>query len=196
MTLKELAAAIGAEVSGADPENRVSSVATLEEARAGQVSFLSNARYVQLLETTRATAVIVARGMRNERVALLHTKDPYFAFAQAVIALHGHRRHPHEGIHPSAHVDPTATVGEGTVVYPFAYVGPRARVGRDCILYPNAVVYEDCVLGDRVIVHAGASIGHDGFGFATHRSPGEGTPTQHIMMRETSKFSSSMCEWM
>src|SRR5581483_4229566 len=101
MTLKELAAAVGAEVGGGgDAEGRVNSVATLEEARPGQVSFLSNARYVRLLETTRASAVIVARGVRSDRVALLHTADPYFAFLQAVVALHGHRKHPHEGIHP------------------------------------------------------------------------------------------------
>jgi UDP-3-O-[3-hydroxymyristoyl] glucosamine N-acyltransferase len=84
-----------------------------------------------------------------------------------VIALHGHRRHPHAGIHPRAAVDSSAVVGEGSVLYPGVYVGPRAVIGRDCILYPNVVIYDDSVLGDRVIIHAGASIGHDGFGFAT-----------------------------
>ena len=108
--------------------------------------------------------------MASDRgLALLKARDPYYAFMRAVVALHGHRAHPHAGVHPRAHVDPTATVGAGSVLYPGAFVGPRATVGRDCILYPNAVVYDDCVLGDRVIVHAGTSIGHDGFGFATHK---------------------------
>jgi UDP-3-O-[3-hydroxymyristoyl] glucosamine N-acyltransferase len=169
ITLRELAAGIGADVAGGDPETKVSSVNTLEDAGPDEVSFLSNAKYVRLLETTRAAAVIVASGVRSDRVTLLRTSDPYFAFRQAVVKLHGYRRHPHDGVHPAAHVDPTATVGEGTVVYPGVYVGPRARVGRDCILYPNVVVYDDCVLGDRVIIHAGTSIGHDGFGFSTHR---------------------------
>jgi UDP-3-O-[3-hydroxymyristoyl] glucosamine N-acyltransferase len=173
MTLKELAAAIGAEVVGGDPEHVIDSVATLEDAREGQVSFLSNARYTRLLETTKASAVIVARNVRSERVALLRTQDPYYAFRQAMVKLHGFRRHPHAGIHPAAHVDPTATVGEGTVLYPGVYVGPRAKIGRDCILYPNVVVYDDCVLGDRVTLHANCSIGHDGFGYATARLPGE-----------------------
>lgn len=176
MTLADLAAAIGAEVSGGpDAGSRVvSSCAGLEEAEAGQVSFLSNPKYVRHLETTRATAVIVAPGVSapgNPALALLRTKDPYYAFAQAMIRLHGYRRHPHAGVHPAAHVDPTATVGEGSVLYPGVYVGPRARVGRDCILYPNVVVYDDCVLGDRVTVHACSSIGHDGFGYATRRDP-------------------------
>ena len=171
ITLQELAAEIGAEVAGGDPALRVSSVATLEEAGPGQVSFLSNGKYVRLLETTGASAVIVAPGVRSQRVALLTTRNPYLAFTKAVIRLHGYRRHPHQGIHPAAHVDPAASVGENTVLYPGVYVGPRARVGRDCILYPNVVVYDDCVLGDRVIVHANTSIGHDGFGHATHKGP-------------------------
>ena len=173
MTLKELAAAIGAEAVGGDPQRAIDSVATLEDAREGQVSFLSNARYTRLLDTTKASAVIVARNVRSERVALLRTPDPYYAFREAMVKLHGFRRHPHQGVHPAAHVDPTATVGEGTVLYPGVYVGPRARIGRDCILYPNVVVYDDCVLGDRVTLHANCSIGHDGFGYATVRLPGE-----------------------
>lgn len=169
MTLKELAAAIGAEVAGGDPMMPVSAVNTLEDAGPGEVSFLSNARYVRLLETTRASAVIAAKAVRSNRVALLRTSDPYYAFAQAVVRLHGYRRHPHAGTHPAAHVDPTATVGEGTVIYPGVYVGPRARIGRDCILYPNVTVYDDCVIGDRVIIHASTSVGTDGYGYATNK---------------------------
>jgi UDP-3-O-[3-hydroxymyristoyl] glucosamine N-acyltransferase len=101
--------------------------------------------------------------------ALLKTADPYFAFMKAVMKLHGHRKHPHSGVHGDAHVDTTATIGEGTVIYPGAYVGPKVKVGRDCIIYPNAVIYDDCVIGDRVIIHASSVIGVDGYGFATHK---------------------------
>jgi UDP-3-O-[3-hydroxymyristoyl] glucosamine N-acyltransferase len=83
--------------------------------------------------------------------------------------LHGFRKHPHDGIHPSAHVDPTASIGEGTVIYPGAFVGPRVKIGTDCILYPNAVVYDDTIIGNRVIIHSCTVIGVDGFGFATSR---------------------------
>jgi UDP-3-O-[3-hydroxymyristoyl] glucosamine N-acyltransferase len=166
LTLAELAEKIGAEVAG-DGSAQVSAAATLEEAGAGDVSFLANPKYEKLLETTRAGAVIVARGVNSGRLNLLKSADPYLSFARAVVALHGHRVHPHQGVHPRAYVEATATIGEGTVVYPGVYVGPRARIGKDCILYPNVVVYDDSVLGDRVIVHAGAVIGYDGFGFAT-----------------------------
>jgi UDP-3-O-[3-hydroxymyristoyl] glucosamine N-acyltransferase len=168
LTLNELAERIGAEPVG-DPALVIHSAHTLEEAGPGQVSFLANPKYLKQIETTRAAAVIVAPTIASGRTALLRAKDPYFAFRQAVVALHGFRRHPHDGVHPKAHVDPTATVGAGSVLYPGVYLGPRAVVGRDCILYPNVVVYDDCVLGDRVTVHAGSSIGQDGFGYATHR---------------------------
>jgi UDP-3-O-[3-hydroxymyristoyl] glucosamine N-acyltransferase len=168
LTVSELAEKIGATVVG-DGSARISSVNTLEEAKAGEISFLSNPRYERLLGSTQATAVIAGLSVRSARVTLLRTGDPYYAFMQAVILLHGHRKHPHEGIHAGAHIDEAATVGQGTVAYPGVYVGPRAKVGKDCILYPNAVVYDDCVVGDRVTLHAGAVIGHDGFGYATHK---------------------------
>jgi UDP-3-O-[3-hydroxymyristoyl] glucosamine N-acyltransferase len=167
MKLAELAQHIAAELVG-DPDLDVTSVAGLEEAGPGQLSFLSNARYHAEFAATKATAVIVPTKIETGPAALLRCKDPYYAFAQAMVLLHGHRRHPHAGVHPSAHVDPTATVGENTVVYPGAFVGPRAKVGRDCVLYPHSAVYDDCVLGDRVSLHAGAVIGADGFGYATH----------------------------
>jgi UDP-3-O-[3-hydroxymyristoyl] glucosamine N-acyltransferase len=170
LTLKELADRIGAEPTG-DLSVIIESASTLEDAKPGQISFLANPKYAKQLESTGASAVIVSPKVSVERqqINILRAKDPYYAFAQAVVALHGYRVHPYQGIHPKAHVEPTATVGEGTVIYPGVYVGPRARIGHDCILYPNVVVYDDCVLGDRVTVHANTSIGPDGYGYATHQ---------------------------
>jgi UDP-3-O-[3-hydroxymyristoyl] glucosamine N-acyltransferase len=167
MKLSEIAAHINAELVG-DGATEIHSIAALEQAGPGQLSFLSNTKYLQEFEATRAAAVIVPKGVESDRVTLLRSKDSYYAFAQAMVLLHGHRRHPHAGIHPRANVDPTATIGENTVIYPGVFVGPRARIGRDCILYPNVVIYDECVLGDRVIIHAGTVIGVDGFGYATH----------------------------
>jgi UDP-3-O-[3-hydroxymyristoyl] glucosamine N-acyltransferase len=168
MRLDELAKRIGAQLVG-DGSLEVTSAATLESATTGNVSFLTNPKYADQLETTRASAVIVAPSVTCDHVALLKSPHPHYAYCRAVVALHGHRKHPHEGIHPKAFVDPTARIGEGTVVYPGVYVGPRVRVGRDSILYPNVVIYEGCVIGDRVTLHAGTVVGQDGFGYATHQ---------------------------
>jgi UDP-3-O-[3-hydroxymyristoyl] glucosamine N-acyltransferase len=165
-TLKELAAEIGAELIG-DGSAAVSSVSTLDEARPGQLGFLSNPKYQKQLQTTQASAVIVGNDIVCDRLNLLRAKDPHLAMQKAVVALHGHRRHRHCGVHPRAVVDETARVGAGTVVYPGAFIGADVTLGSDCVIYPNAVIYDGCVIGDRVIIHAGAVIGADGFGYAT-----------------------------
>jgi len=193
LTLGELARRIGADLSG-EGSVLVEGCATLEDARPGQVAFLANPKYAKQLATTKAAAVIVLPGVKCEGVALLRTKDPYLGFARAVVELQGYRRHSHVGIHPDAHVDATASIGSGSVVYPGAYVGPRARVGRDCILYPNAVIYDDCVLGDRVTVHANSTIGTDGFGYATsqgihHKIPQAG----NVVLEDDVEIGSNCC---
>ena len=166
ITLSTLAGIIGAELVG-DGAVVVSSVNTLDEARAGQLSFLSNPKYEKQLATTRASAVVVGLNVKSDHVPLLRAKDAYLAHQKAMVAIHGYRTHPHAGVHVKATVDESATIGAGTTVYPGVYIGPRVSVGKDCVIYPNVVIYEGCVLGDRVIVHAGAVIGADGFGYAT-----------------------------
>jgi UDP-3-O-[3-hydroxymyristoyl] glucosamine N-acyltransferase len=166
MRLDELAGKINAELVG-DGATEVSGVATLEAAKPGQLSFVSNPKYAKRLLTTHASAAVVAPHVSSDRLILLKTKNPYFAFRQAIVLLHGFRKHPHAGVHPAAHIHPTAIIGEGCIIYPGVFVGPRVRIGRDCILYSNVNVYDDCRIGDRVIVHAGATLGVDGFGFAT-----------------------------
>ena len=102
VSLKELAAAIGAELAG-DGDLQISGVNTLEDATPGQISFLANPRYAQQLQTTKASAVIVSPSVNADNIALLTTKEPYFAFTKAVVHLHGYRKHPHAGIHAAAH---------------------------------------------------------------------------------------------
>lgn len=166
LSLQELAETIDAQVDG-DASLTVNSVNTLEDARPGQLSFLSNPKYEKQLATTKASAVIVGQSVKVEGVTLLRAKDPYLAHQKAVVALHGFRRHPHSGVHPQAYVDPTAEIEANVVIYPGAYVGPGVKIGRDCIIYPNVVIYDRCVIGERVILHAGAVIGADGYGYAT-----------------------------
>jgi UDP-3-O-[3-hydroxymyristoyl] glucosamine N-acyltransferase len=168
VTLKDLAQAIDAELIG-DGSLVISGANTLEDAGPEQVSFLSNPKYAPQLEQTKAAAVVVSKSTTSAHVALLKAADPYYAFSRAVVMLHGYRKHPHQGVSPRANVDPTATIGAGTIVYPGVFIGPRTRVGSNCIIYPNAVIYDDCVIGDRVIIHANATIGNDGYGFATHK---------------------------
>ena len=193
MNLAELAEKIGAEIwpDSTDASQRtVTGCAGIETAGPDQVTFLNNQKYAPFLATTRAAAVIVARDFTSDGRVLLRSDDPYFAFRNAMVVLHGFRDHPrpaHGPVPPTAIVDPSATVGAGTtihplavvsagarigkncVLYPHVFVGPDAVIGDDCQLFPNVCIYDRCVLGNRVTLHAGTVIGQDGFGYATHK---------------------------
>ncbi len=181
MILRELAARLGCELRG-DGDVEITGVAGIEEAGPGDLTFLANRRYVPLLATTRAAAVIVGP-KREAPLPCLVSDNPYLTFARAV-ALVRPRPQPAPGVDPSARVDPTAELSPDVHVGALAVVGPGVRVGarsvihpqvvlsegvevgEDCVLHSAVQVREHCRLGHRVIVQNGAIIGADGFGFA------------------------------
>ncbi|MBX3356244.1 MAG: UDP-3-O-(3-hydroxymyristoyl)glucosamine N-acyltransferase [Phycisphaeraceae bacterium] len=209
MTLAELASRIGAELAG-DGSVSIRGVAPIDRAEPGEVTFLANARYTAHLPTTKASAVIIGQGIASPpHLARLEAEDPYFAFRQALVLLHGERVHPGpadavdgadispgavihpeatigEGslIHPGVVIERGASIGRGSVLYPGAYVGVGASLGEECVLFPNAVIYDGCRLGRRVTIHANAVIGSDGFGYATHKGRHEKIPQTGIVVIE------------
>jgi UDP-3-O-[3-hydroxymyristoyl] glucosamine N-acyltransferase len=184
-TLGELAKYVGGRVRG-DANVVIHSAATLGRAGEGDISFLSNEKYEKQLLTTRASAVIVGKDTVTASAPLLIAEDPYYAFMQVMVLLHGHRKHKKVGISPRAVISDSAKVGsdchihdfvtiadgvkvgDGCIIYPCVHIGENVQIGNDCILYPNAVIYEGCKIGSRVIINANATIGEDGFGFAGH----------------------------
>lgn len=193
--LLQLAEMLGGELVG-DGEAIVRGCASIESAGAHEVAFLANKKYEKHVPDSRAAAVIVPADYDGPpaTAALIRCEDSYFAFREAMIAFYGFRKHPFEGISPAANIDPSAKLGDGvrvaagatvcgdvtiganTVIYPGVFVGPQSRIGDDCILYPNVTLYDGTILHNRVTVHAGSSIGHDGFGFATHAGRHEKIP--------------------
>jgi UDP-3-O-[3-hydroxymyristoyl] glucosamine N-acyltransferase len=195
LTLAELAARLGAEVSG-DGSVRIDRVAALEDAGEGALSFFSNKKYRAAFEASRASAVIVEP---DEQVppgrTVLRARNAYLAFAKASTLFHPPRPAA-GGVSPQAFVHPTATVDASAEVMPLAYVGPGAvvgaratlhpgahvgegaRIGDDTILYPNVSVREGCVVGARCILQPGCVVGSDGFGFAFDPE-GEGRGPRH-----------------
>jgi UDP-3-O-[3-hydroxymyristoyl] glucosamine N-acyltransferase len=184
-TLKELARHVGGTIRG-DGSIMIKSVSTLDKAGPGEITFLSNKKYEPLLKTTGASAVIAAKPVETD-ASLLIVQDPYYAFMQIVVLLHGHRKHKKNGISKLASVAETAklgincnvydfavisagaAIGKNCCIYPGAFIGPEVKMGDDCIVYANAVIYDGCEVGNRVIIHANAVVGEDGYGFATHK---------------------------
>lgn len=199
-TLSELAKYVDGRVSG-DPNILVRSASTLGRAGAGDISFLANAKYEKQLYSTKASAVIVGKEIKAP-VPLLVAEDPYYAFMQIVVLLHGHRKHKKVGIskrasisdkakvgadchiHDNAVICDGARVGDGCIIYPGAYIGQEVLLGNDCIIYPNAVVYDGCKIGNRVIINANATIGEDGFGYASHHGAHHKIPHIGIVVIE------------
>jgi len=188
MSLSQLAERLGGELTG-DGSRVVRGVAPLEAAGSEEISFLANSRYERYVETTQAAAVIVSAdyaGPMPPSGGLVRCADAYFAFREAMVAFNGYREPEFDGVDDRASIDPAAELGQGvrvgafvtiaagvrigagTALYPGVYVGPGCRIGSDCTIYPNVTLYDGSVLGDRVTIHAGSSIGQDGFGYATH----------------------------
>jgi len=185
LTTGELAAKLGAELAGA-ADVVLSGVADLATAGAGQVSFAGGGRYLAAAAASAAAAVIVPRdaALAGAKPVLLRVANVDAAFAAACALFAPPPVTLPRGVHPQACVSPEAKlgadvavgafavveagaeIGAGTTLYPQTYVGHAAKLGRDCLLYPFASVRERCELGARVILHNGAVIGSDGFGYA------------------------------
>ncbi len=187
----ELAALLAGELLG-DGGHIVTRIGPLEGATPGTITFLSNPRYQPQLAASNAGCVIVGPALREAaaaRGAAIVCADPYLAFARLTQWWAAQRRGPLvAGVHASAVVetgavvDATASVGPlayiaagaqigaGAVIGAQAHVGAGAVVGAGTVLKPRVVLGEACRIGVRGIVHSGAVIGADGFGFA----PSEG----------------------
>jgi len=185
-SLKRLIEISGAEMApGADGERLMHDVAPLGAAGPRQVSFLDNKQYVEAFAASRAGACFVHPRFADrapESMVALTTAEPYRAYALVAQAFYPGAP-ARAGVAPSASVDATARIGDGSEIEAGAVVGPGAEIGRRCRIGCNAVVGagvvvgDDCLIGpcasltyclvgSRVIVHAGVRIGQDGFGFA------------------------------
>src|SRR5262245_41656513 len=183
LTLKELATESGGELVG-DPTLKINGAASLGEATPGEISFFTNRKYVGLLRKTRASALFVPPDFSEPiDAAQIRVSNPTKAFEQVVLKFAPKPITFAPGIHPSAVVDESAQVGDRVSIQPLAvieagakigadtiigagsYVGHETIIGTACHIYPHVTIRERNRIGSRVIIHSGAVIGADGFGF-------------------------------
>ncbi len=181
-TLEELAELVGAEISG-DGNRVIRGLGSLEGAGREEISHLSSAAYRHLLATTRAGAIILAPEDAHRWAGdKLVTPNPYLAFARISQQFSSTPRLS-AGVHPSAHIAASAQVEDSAAIGPGVVVGERSRIGAnvsihantvvgdecvvadDVVLMPNVVLYADVQIGARSVVHSGAVLGADGFGY-------------------------------
>ncbi|MEN9251612.1 MAG: UDP-3-O-(3-hydroxymyristoyl)glucosamine N-acyltransferase [Thermostichales cyanobacterium BF4_bins_65] len=182
MRLGVIAEHLGCELYG-DPDLEITGVAALPEAQPGELSFLGDPKYLPLLASCRASALIVPVGLSCEWAgAMLRSRDPRLSFAQAIGLFHRDWQPP-VGIHPTAVVGERVEIGAGvgiaagvvigdevkigpgSRIHPNVTIYPRVQIGADCVVMAGAVLHERTVIGDRCVIHCGAVIGDDGFGY-------------------------------
>lgn len=184
-TAKQIAALVGGRIEG-DAEATVWDFAKIEEGREGCLSFLANPKYKHYIYDTQSSIVLVGDTVELERpvgATVIRVKDAYESVAR-LLQVYASMQPRKRGVDALAFVAPDATVGDGAYIGAFAYVGAGAVIGKDAQIYPHAVVgegavvgdgttlhpgvsvYQGCRIGRRCIVHSGAVIGADGFGFA------------------------------
>jgi UDP-3-O-[3-hydroxymyristoyl] glucosamine N-acyltransferase len=187
ITLADLATRLGATLHG-DPATVITGVAGIEDATPTQLTFVANQKYAAQARSTRAGAVLVEPGFPAIAAATLRLANPYLAFAHAIEIFYAAPAYP-PGIHPTAVIAPSATIGDGAHIGPYAVIGEHVVLGKNAtilahaVLYPHvragdhlfvhahAVIREHCQLGDHVTLQNGVIIGADGFGFAKQVVP-------------------------
>ncbi len=186
--LAELAGLVGAEKpEGVDDGRLIHDVKPLSDAGPQDISFLDNRKYLQQLAATKAGACLIIPTLAArvpQGTAALVTKAPYRGFALALRAFYPNALWPRAArADVGTLIDPTAEIEDGVEIEPGAVIGAEAAIGRGSRIAANAVigyrvhVGRDCyigaganlahtLVGDRVIIHSGARLGQDGFGFA------------------------------
>ena len=181
MNVKEFAEIVNGEIAG-DPEQEITGVSGIKEAKKGDITFIASPAYLKYLAGSDASCLIVRDFVPDLSIPQVRVKNPQFAFAKALECFYPKPSHAtgvsgeafvagtasigkDVSIYPLAYVSDGAVIGDGTVLMPGTFIGSRTRIGRHCLLYPNVTIREGVTIGDRVTVHSGTVIGSDGFGY-------------------------------
>jgi UDP-3-O-[3-hydroxymyristoyl] glucosamine N-acyltransferase len=166
---------------------KICGVASLEDADVGDLVYFAQPKYRKLLEQTRASVAIIPREEKFSRITVIKSDNPHLSFIRAVEYFFEPYL-PAPGIHPQASISPSAKIGKGVSIGPFSYIGdgveigsgtiifplvviyPYTKIGRNCLIHSNVSIREGSELGNRVIIHNGAIIGSDGFGYIRGKS--------------------------
>lgn len=185
-SVNQIAMMLSGEVKG-DGNEKIKMLAKIQDAKKGQIAFLSNPKYEQYIYSTQATAVIVKKDFipRKEiSSTLILVEDPYISFTRLLEEYHKLVSFQKSGIEEPSFMHNTAStgkniyrgafsyigsnvrVGDNVKIYPHAYIGDNVVVGDNTIIHPGVKIYADSKIGNNCVLHSGAVIGSDGFGFA------------------------------
>jgi len=183
---QQIASMIQGQVEG-DAAVTVHNFGKIEEATAGQISFLANPKYEAFLYTTSASIIIISEQQvlkQKINATLIRVPDAYAAFATLLTKSQELKNQQLIGIQTPSFIAPTASLGANHFIAAFAYInegavlgehvkifsnvviGENVKIGNHVTIHPGVVIYADCIIGNHVTIHSGTIIGSDGFGFA------------------------------
>jgi UDP-3-O-[3-hydroxymyristoyl] glucosamine N-acyltransferase len=180
--LKDIVKHVPGEIVG-NGDISIKGVASLEEAQKGQLVFVLEEKLLEQALNSEAAAVVAPSTAETKEKPALLVKNPRMAMAQ-ILALFAPKKKARSGIHKSAVIPKSCKIGKDvylgpyvvlgekvsigsrTQIFPHTFIGDGSKLGKDCIIHSNVSLYDETLVGDRVIIHSGARIGVDGYGFA------------------------------
>lgn len=185
-TVQQIAQLLGGKIEG-DGSLKITMLAKIQDAKPGQIAFLSNPKYEQFIYTTQASAVIVGKDFQAKKEiasTLIVVDNPYSSFTRLLEEYHkminfqkvgieqpsfiGENSKEGKNIYRGAfsYIGANVTLGDNVKIYPHVFIGDGCVVGNNTILHPNVKLYAGTRVGNYCEIHSGTVIGSDGFGFA------------------------------
>ena len=167
-SLQDLADKVKGELVG-DPNIVISSIATIQNASSGCISFLANPKYNKFLADSSASAVIVSPELAKDlKTAGIIVEDPYAAYA-IISSLFAKYQNPYADHATSYFVHETAEVDDSAIIGPNVYIGPECKIGKNSIVHANSSLVMNVEIGKNTIIHFNSILGSDGFGYAPEK---------------------------
>lgn len=163
MKLSELAKVVAGKTAGND-QIEIKSVSQIDEAKSGDLVFVLDDRFLASALSSAATAVVASSNSPVKDKPAILVKDPRMAMAK-LLPLFAPKAAPFKGIHKTAVVPKSCKIGKDVTIGAYVVLGENVTIGANTTIYPHAWIGDNCVIGQRVMLHSGCRIGVDGFGF-------------------------------
>tara|TARA_Y100001970_G_scaffold8355_1_gene9739 strand:+ start:562 stop:1494 length:933 start_codon:yes stop_codon:yes gene_type:complete len=167
-SLKDLANKVKGKLVG-DPDVVISSIASIQNASSGCISFLANPKYKKFLKKSSASAIIVSSELSSQlETSGIIVDDPYAAYA-IISTLFAKHQNPYTDNSVSYFLHESAEVDDSVIIGPNVYIGPDCKIGRNSIVHANSSLVMNVEIGENTIIHFNSILGSDGFGYAPQK---------------------------
>jgi len=182
ITAKEIAKLVSGTLKGNDSAV-ITGAGDIETAVAGQLAFMKDKAFLEKARASKASVIIAPRGTIGLNATVIETDNPYLSFTKILEIIYSEKETHHKGVHktavvgvkvklgkdvsigPYSVIGDNVSIGDRTIITSSVYIGNRTTIGKSCYFYPNTCVREDTEIGNNVIIHCGAVVGSDGFGY-------------------------------